>query len=141
MSIHSFKHAATLQHTHPNNPHPLLLRVDKKAGHGAGKSVEKKYGFLPTHMSLGPHLYFRLLFAPSLREVRSMLTFSSKCRLISQFGTGFRSATHITSCTARSKSALEVNRPNHRQRQRLRWQWQGDRHVEVVGGGTRWSGW
>lgn len=40
--MHSFKHAATLQHIHPNNPHPLLLRVDKKAGHGAGKSVEKR---------------------------------------------------------------------------------------------------
>lgn len=48
--MHSFKHAATLQHMHPNNPHPLLLRVDKKAGHGAGKSVEKRYRCFPTHM-------------------------------------------------------------------------------------------
>lgn len=43
--MHSFKHAATLQYTHPNNPYPLLLRVDKKSGHGAGKSVEKRYQF------------------------------------------------------------------------------------------------
>ncbi|KAF9449560.1 hypothetical protein P691DRAFT_799170 [Macrolepiota fuliginosa MF-IS2] len=57
--LHSFKHAATLQHTHPNNPHPLLLRVDKKAGHGAGKSVEKriqeaadKWGFVAQSMGL-----------------------------------------------------------------------------------------
>jgi prolyl oligopeptidase len=41
--MHSFKHAATLQHTNSNNPHPLLIRVDKKSGHGAGKSVEKRY--------------------------------------------------------------------------------------------------
>ena len=39
--MHSFKHAATLQYLHPQNPHPLLLRVDKKSGHGAGKSTEK----------------------------------------------------------------------------------------------------
>lgn len=43
MPLHSFKHAATLQHLHPNNPQPLLLRVDKKAGHGAGKSTEMRY--------------------------------------------------------------------------------------------------
>jgi len=40
--MHSFKLAATLQHTLPHNPHPLLLRVEKKAGHGAGKSTQKK---------------------------------------------------------------------------------------------------
>lgn len=28
--LHSFKHAATLQHKHANNPHPLLLRIDLK---------------------------------------------------------------------------------------------------------------
>ncbi|KAL1734945.1 prolyl oligopeptidase [Schizophyllum commune] len=38
--MHSFKHAATLQYLHPQNPHPLLLRVDKKSGHGAGKSTD-----------------------------------------------------------------------------------------------------
>lgn len=37
--LHSFKHAATLQHTLPHNPNPLLIRIDKKAGHGAGKST------------------------------------------------------------------------------------------------------
>lgn len=35
--LHSFKHAAELQYQLPNNPHPLLLRVDTKSGHGAGK--------------------------------------------------------------------------------------------------------
>jgi prolyl oligopeptidase len=40
--LHSFKHAATLQHEHANNPNPLLIRIEQKAGHGAGKSTEKK---------------------------------------------------------------------------------------------------
>ncbi|EKM75717.1 hypothetical protein AGABI1DRAFT_116196 [Agaricus bisporus var. burnettii JB137-S8] len=57
--LHSFKHAAQLQHMHSNNPYPLLLRVDKKSGHGAGKSVEKriqeaadKWGFVAQSMEL-----------------------------------------------------------------------------------------
>ena len=40
--LHSFKHAATLQHLNPGNPNPLIIRIDKKAGHGAGKSTEKR---------------------------------------------------------------------------------------------------
>lgn len=39
--MHSFKMTATLQHTSPHNPHPLLLRVEKKAGHGVGKSTQQ----------------------------------------------------------------------------------------------------
>jgi len=57
--MHSFKYAATLQHTLSHNPHPLLLRVDKKAGHGSGKSTEKriqeaadKWGFVAQSMGL-----------------------------------------------------------------------------------------
>ncbi|KAF9457998.1 prolyl oligopeptidase [Collybia nuda] len=57
--MHSFKHAATLQYTLAHNPHPLLLRVDKKAGHGAGKSTEKrikeaadKWGFVAQSLGL-----------------------------------------------------------------------------------------
>ncbi|KAI0637652.1 prolyl oligopeptidase [Trametes polyzona] len=57
--LHSFKHAATLQHLHPNNVHPLLIRIDKKAGHGAGKSTEMrireyadKYGFIAQTLGL-----------------------------------------------------------------------------------------
>ncbi|EIW79415.1 hypothetical protein CONPUDRAFT_60260 [Coniophora puteana RWD-64-598 SS2] len=57
--LHSFKHAATLQHTLPNNPHPLLIRVDVKAGHGAGKATEKriqdaadKWGFVAQSLGL-----------------------------------------------------------------------------------------
>ncbi|KAG8895004.1 hypothetical protein FRB99_000820, partial [Tulasnella sp. 403] len=38
---HSFKHIATLQHIGSQNPHPLLLRVDLKSGHGAGKSTKQ----------------------------------------------------------------------------------------------------
>ncbi|KAH0586963.1 hypothetical protein H2248_005791 [Termitomyces sp. 'cryptogamus'] len=57
--MHSFKLAATLQYTLPHNPHPLLLRVDKKSGHGAGKSTEKrikeaadKWGFVAQSLGL-----------------------------------------------------------------------------------------
>ncbi|KAM0746501.1 hypothetical protein T439DRAFT_344226 [Meredithblackwellia eburnea MCA 4105] len=57
--LHSFKHAAELQYQLPNNPNPLLLRVDTKSGHGAGKSTEKKieeavekYGFVSQSMGL-----------------------------------------------------------------------------------------
>ncbi|KAK4703563.1 prolyl oligopeptidase, partial [Phenoliferia sp. Uapishka_3] len=57
--LHSFKHAAELQFRLPRNPNPLLLRVDSKSGHGAGKSTEKKieeavekYGFVSQSMGL-----------------------------------------------------------------------------------------
>ncbi|SCZ88299.1 BZ3500_MvSof-1268-A1-R1_Chr2-1g04318 [Microbotryum saponariae] len=57
--LHSFKLAAELQHSLPNNPNPLLLRVDTKSGHGAGKSTDKKiieavdrYGFVSQAMGL-----------------------------------------------------------------------------------------
>jgi len=40
--MHSFKLAATLQHVASGNPHPLLLRLQLKAGHGAGKPTEVK---------------------------------------------------------------------------------------------------
>lgn len=38
---HSFKFIATLQAARPNNVNPLMIRIDKKAGHGAGKPTEK----------------------------------------------------------------------------------------------------
>jgi len=34
--------AATLQHMAADNPHPLLMRVEKKAGHGL-KSTQQQY--------------------------------------------------------------------------------------------------
>ncbi|KAF8680930.1 prolyl oligopeptidase [Rhizoctonia solani] len=40
--LHSFKHIAELQYRKPTNPHPLLIRIDVKSGHGAGKSTEKR---------------------------------------------------------------------------------------------------
>ena len=42
--LHSFKTVATLQAiagASPNQLHPLLIHIDKKAGHGAGKSTAK----------------------------------------------------------------------------------------------------
>ncbi|TBU27685.1 prolyl oligopeptidase [Dichomitus squalens] len=57
--LHSFKHAATLQYLKADNPHPLLIRIDKKAGHGAGKSTQQriqewadKYGFIAQSLGL-----------------------------------------------------------------------------------------
>ncbi|MEA3450840.1 MAG: prolyl oligopeptidase family serine peptidase, partial [Bacteroidota bacterium] len=38
---HSFKYIATLQNARPNNSNPLLIRIETKAGHGAGKPTEK----------------------------------------------------------------------------------------------------
>ncbi|KAG8716188.1 hypothetical protein FRC08_009751 [Ceratobasidium sp. 394] len=40
--LHSFKQIAELQYRKPKNPHPLLIRIDQKSGHGAGKSTEKR---------------------------------------------------------------------------------------------------
>lgn len=42
VAAHSNKMIATLQHVNSQNPNPLLLRVDLKAGHGAGKSIAKR---------------------------------------------------------------------------------------------------
>lgn len=38
---HSFKFAAALQHAH-QGPDPVMIRIDTKAGHGAGKPVGKR---------------------------------------------------------------------------------------------------
>jgi prolyl oligopeptidase len=38
---HSFKYAAELQRKRKNNKNPLLIRIDVKAGHGAGKPISK----------------------------------------------------------------------------------------------------
>ncbi|QRV87176.1 carbohydrate esterase family 10 protein [Ceratobasidium sp. AG-Ba] len=40
--LHSFKQIAELQYRKPGNPNPLLIRIDQKSGHGAGKSTEKR---------------------------------------------------------------------------------------------------
>lgn len=39
--MHSLKLIAALQHALPHNPNPLLLLVDKKAGHGR-KSTQQR---------------------------------------------------------------------------------------------------
>jgi len=38
---HSFKYAATIQEKKWDNPNPLLIRIETKAGHGAGKPTSK----------------------------------------------------------------------------------------------------
>lgn len=57
---HSFKYAATLQQ-HQTGAHPILLRVDLRAGHGAGKPTAKqieeiadKYAFLAQALEMKP---------------------------------------------------------------------------------------
>ena len=57
---HSFKFAARLQEFH-RGPHPVLIRIETKAGHGAGKPTAKlieeaadKYAFLTRELSLPP---------------------------------------------------------------------------------------
>jgi prolyl oligopeptidase len=39
--LHSYKLIATLQHELPNNDLPLMIRIQTKAGHGAGKSTQQ----------------------------------------------------------------------------------------------------
>lgn len=57
---HSFKYAATLQQNQ-TGPNPILLRVDLRAGHGAGKPTAKlieemadKYAFLAKALEMQP---------------------------------------------------------------------------------------
>lgn len=40
--LHTFKMTAELQHHLPNNPNPILARIELNAGHGAGKSTQKR---------------------------------------------------------------------------------------------------
>jgi len=40
--LHSYKLIATLQHELSNNPKPLVIRIETKAGHGAGKPTKKR---------------------------------------------------------------------------------------------------
>lgn len=53
--LHSLKLIATLQHHLRDNPNPIMSRIETKAGHGAGKSMQQiieeasdKYAFLGT---------------------------------------------------------------------------------------------
>ena len=55
---HSFKYIATLQKTHSGGG-PTLIRIDQKAGHGAGKPTSKKiesaadlWAFFAHHLKL-----------------------------------------------------------------------------------------
>ncbi|KAI8617652.1 prolyl endopeptidase [Chytriomyces sp. MP71] len=57
--LHSMKFAATLQHELKDNAQPIMMRVDTKAGHGAGKSIQQqiaevadKYTFLSIALNI-----------------------------------------------------------------------------------------
>jgi len=49
--LHSFKYAAAVQHALPSNKQPCLLRLELKAGHGAGKSTEMKINSVVDQLS------------------------------------------------------------------------------------------
>ncbi|PLW39357.1 hypothetical protein PCASD_05015 [Puccinia coronata f. sp. avenae] len=49
--LHSFKYAAAVQHARPQNSQPCLLRLELKAGHGAGKSTEMKINSIVDQLS------------------------------------------------------------------------------------------
>ena len=55
--MHSFKLAAGLQHTLPNNPNPLLILVNKKAGHGR-QSTQQKFVLCPRYECFSLNAYF-----------------------------------------------------------------------------------
>ncbi|KAI9596043.1 prolyl oligopeptidase [Syncephalis fuscata] len=57
--LHSYKLIAELQHKLAMNPNPLMIRIDTKAGHGAGKPTAKKidewadeYAFMSVALTL-----------------------------------------------------------------------------------------
>lgn len=59
---HSFKYAARLQEYHAGD-NPVLIRIETKAGHGAGKPTEKiieevsdKWAFILSEMGINPNL-------------------------------------------------------------------------------------
>lgn len=61
--LHSLKYIAELQHQLSNTgedkkqANPLMVRVETKAGHGAGKSTTKVVSFCSSHRSEGPSAY------------------------------------------------------------------------------------
>jgi len=66
--MHSFKHAATIQYTHSSNLYPLLLRIDEKAGHGNGKSVEKRYDVFTASLTRYPLIEICVLLYIEFRK-------------------------------------------------------------------------
>ena len=64
---HSFKFAATLQECN-DGTNPTLIRIDSKAGHGAGKPMSKVleeqadiYGFIMYNLGMNPKFYYYLI--------------------------------------------------------------------------------
>jgi len=63
--LHSYKFAAALQHAQ-RGPAPILIRIDTKAGHGAGKPTNKQieewadlWGFLVQQLGIDPQAIVR----------------------------------------------------------------------------------
>ncbi len=58
---HSFKYIATLQERYSGN-NPVMIRIDTKAGHGAGKPIAKRieqsadiYYFIYDNLGINPY--------------------------------------------------------------------------------------
>jgi prolyl oligopeptidase len=54
---HTFKYMARLQELNPNNKLPLLVRIDSKAGHGAGKPTTKQ---IDEYVDLWSFMFYHL---------------------------------------------------------------------------------
>jgi prolyl oligopeptidase len=61
---HSFKYIATLQEKRKANKNPLLIRVDVKAGHGAGKPTSK---IIEEQSDLWTFMFYNMNIEPSYK--------------------------------------------------------------------------
>ena len=85
MPLHSFKHAAQLQHARAHNAHPLLIRIDKKAGHGAGKSTEMRLAPIPRRLPLTLPLMQNLSFSRRIKEAADKWGFAAQTLCLTWF--------------------------------------------------------
>ena len=61
---HSFKYAAALQEKRKDNKNPLLIRIDVKAGHGAGKPISKT---IDEQSDIWSFMFYNMNVAPSYK--------------------------------------------------------------------------
>ena len=54
--MHSFKFGAALQHAQAG-PAPILIRIETRAGHGAGKPTSKRIENIADHWAFLAHVF------------------------------------------------------------------------------------